>query len=298
MSNLKNFLSKLKKPSIAFSIIYVIFSLLIIALTITMIVFGETNSVTAYVMYFVSAIVFSYFVYIIVFFIPKIRNLILNLLKKHKFTNELLESYGYRQVIFTVLSFVFNILFAVFQAVMAILANSIWYGALAAYYVLLSLIRGGIIVISRKKQKETFTLKKQVRAYRNCGIYLVLLNVALTSAIVQMVISNQGFKYAGIMIYVMAAYTFYKLTISVINLFKLKKEKDHTIQSIINISFADSLVSILALQTALLNAFSDGANQLFNALTGGVVSVIIITLGIIMIVLGNKQLKNISKEES
>ena len=45
--------------------------------------------------------------------------------------------------------------------------------------------------------------------------------------------------------------------------------------------------------TALLYEFSHGANQIFNSLTGGAVSVLIITLGIIMIVKGNIKLKNL-----
>ena len=114
---------------------------------------------------------------------------------------------------------------------------------------------------------------------------MLILNFALVPAIVQMVIKNEGFKYAGVMIYVMAAYAFYKLGISIYNLFKVKKQSNFVIAAIKNISFADALVSILALQTALLQTFlQEGSPRLFNALTGGMVSIGVISIGIYMIV--------------
>ena len=222
------------------------------------------------------------------------------LLQNNKFTNELLQSYGYRSSIFVLFSFAINIMYALAQAVFAILTKSVWFGALATYYIALSLIRGGIIYVSRKRKKrgENFTLQQQVKAYRNCGIYLMILNFALVGAIVQMVVSNQGFKYAGIMIYVVATYTFYKLGMSIYNIIKASKNKDYTIQSIKNISFADALVSLLALQTALLEAFSQNYQPyLPNSLTGAAVSITIIGLGIWMIVKGNQKLKQLQQKE-
>ena len=80
------------------------------------------------------------------------------------------------------------------------------------------------------------------------------------------------------------------------NLIKAKKHNDYTIQSIKNISFADALVSILALQTALLSAFSpEYKPYLPNSLTGGAVSISIIAIGVIMVVNGQKKLKDLRR---
>ena len=151
----------------------------------------------------------------------------------------------------------------------------------------------------KRRNRKSYTLENQIKSYRNCGIYLVLLNFALIGAIAQMVLANQGFKYAGIIIYIMAVYTFWKLGMSIYNLFKAKKHNDYTIQSIRNISFADALVSILGLQTALLAAFAPNYNPyLPNALTGGAISIIIITIGVIMIISGQKKIKILQKEKN
>jgi len=300
MSKIKEFLAKLESQKAWVKIVNYILAVAIIVFTLVLVCLGYSNNIFAYLLYGIAAIALTYLVIITVFVIPKIKDGIIRTLKKHKFTNELLESYGYRSIIFAICSFIVNIAYAVFQGVIAILSHSIWFGALATYYIAISLIRGGIVAISRKKKNnnEELTLEKQVKSYRNCGIYLVLLNFALMGAVVQMVLSDQGFKYAGIMIYVMATYAFYKLGMSIYNLFKAKKHNDYTIQSIRNISFADALVSILALQTALLYAFSENYQPyLPNSLTGGAVSIIIIGMGIFMIVRGQKKLKEIEGEK-
>ena len=60
----------------------------------------------------------------------------------------------------------------------------------------------------------------------------------------------------------------------------------------------DALVSILALQTALLTMFSEGEVNIsiFNTFTGIVVSLLSVGIGIYMIVSANKKMKEIQKE--
>ncbi|MBQ8431056.1 MAG: hypothetical protein IJX26_03875 [Clostridia bacterium] len=295
MSKFKSFF---KNPNPILSIVFSILSLAIIILTIVFLCLGFSNPLI-YILYGISAIALTYLIYAIVYFSPKIKNSTINLLRKYKFTSELLDSYGYRSIIFAICSFIINIAYAVLHVVIAILSHSIWFGALATYYISISLIRGGIVAISRKRKrkKDQWTLEKQVKSYINCGIYLVLLNFALVGAIVQMVLTNQVFRYVGLMIYVMATYTFYKLTMSIYNLIKAKKQNDWTVKSIKNISFADSLVSILALQTAMLDAFGSGKNYIFNSLSGAAVSITIIFIGAFMIVNGSKKLKQLKEEK-
>ena len=115
-----------------------------------------------------------------------------------------------------------------------------------------------------------------------------------------MIFDDQGFSYAGWTIFAYAAYAFYKITMSVINLFRAKKQDDLTVQAVRNINLTDAAVSILALQTALLASFqTDEVNiSLFNTLTGIAVSAVSVTLGIVMIVRGVKAMRKerITKE--
>lgn len=300
MNSFNKFVEKLKMPSVLFACFYIAISLVIIATTIVLVSLGFADAFYMYALYLISAILLTYLVYLFICFLPKIKFKFVTILKKHRFTNELLESYGFRSVIFAILSFIFNILFAVMQGVLAILSKSIWYGALATYYIIISCIRGSVIAICRKRNKQNYPIKEQVILYKNCGVCLIILSAALIPAVVQMILKNQSFEYAGLMIYVMAVYTFYKLGMSIYNIVKAKRHNDYLIQSIKNISFADALVSILALQTAMFQSFGDTSYNpaLPNALTGTVVLLSIILLGVFIIINSCKVFKKLNKDEN
>ena len=77
---------------------------------------------------------------------------------------------------------------------------------------------------------------------------------------------------------------------------KVRKMKSPLLLTVRNIGYADALVSILFLQTAMFTAFSDGKNinkQLMNELTGVVVCVMIFLIGFFMVRKAAKERKKI-----
>ena len=128
-----------------------------------------------------------------------------------------------------------------------------------------------------------------------CGILLLILYAALSSAIAQMIFDDRGFSYKDWLIFAFAAYAFYKIIMAVRNAIKARRQDDLTIQAIREINLVDAAVSILALQTALLHTFGDGSVDisLFNTLTGSVVSIFSVGLSIMMIVRGHKKIKEL-----
>ena len=146
-----------------------------------------------------------------------------------------------------------------------------------------------------QNQNDEYT---KAKVYRNSGIITLILNVALSVAIAQMIFSDAHFTYIGWTIFAYATYSFYKITMSIIALIKAHRQTDLTVRAIRNINLVDALVSILALQTALLTMFSDGNINipLFNTFTGIVVSLLSLGIGIYMIVSANKKIKIIKKE--
>lgn len=291
-----NFFNKiwnfLKEPKIWFLFIFYVFFLICIGGTITLIVLVESQTVWHFLIYVLSAVLLSYFVYTIIYFTPKIKNSIIENMKKHKFTNALLENYGYRTIIFSIFSLIINIAYVIFIGVLAAKTHSAWYISITAYYLILILMKGNIFY-SKKKYNTT---RKQARAYRYCGIMFILLTLAFSGIIVLIYTSNMYFEYAGLLIYVIAVFTFYKLSLSIVNIFKARQQEDLYIQSIRNINLVSALVSLVVMQVAMFQAFSPANNTSFaNALTGGAVSAIILALGIFMIIKSNKLLKNIEK---
>jgi len=263
---------------------------------------GNALAIVAYTLFGIAGTSLAYSVYLVIPLFPKMKRGIIAWLKNREFTRLLLRNYGFRTVIFSVGSFAMSVAFSVFNAYMGIRNRSIWYGALAAYYIALALLRGGILTYHKgKRGKEVDAYRDEytkAKVYRNSGVILLLLNVALSSAIAQMIFSDAHFSYVGLTIFAYAAYAFYKITMSIVNLFKANKQPDLTIRAIRNINLADATVSILALQTALLTMFNDGTMNisLMNTLTGTAVSLFSVGLGIYMTVTASKKMKEIRKE--
>ncbi len=260
-------------------------------------------AILAYTLFGIAGTSLAYAVYLFIPVVPKLKHNILAFMEKREFTNRLLRNFGFRTVVFSFGSFLMSLIFSAFNAYMGIVNLSIWYGALAAYYIALALLRGGLLVTHSRKGKTDNLHKRELvtaKTYRASGGVLLLLNIALSSAIAQMIFSDGHFSYAGWTIFAYAAYAFYKITMSIINLVRAHKQSDLTVQAIRNINLTDAAVSILALQTALLNTFTDGTINIsyMNTLTGIVVSVFSVGMGIYMIISGTKRIKNLREEKT
>lgn len=257
-------------------------------------------SIVAYSLFAIAAISLTYSVYLIVKKIPTYKQSVVDYMEKHEFTRRLLHNFGFRTVVLSIISFVASLAFAVFNGYMGIMNRSIWYGALAAYYVFLVLLRGGILTYHNKKRKKDGEGSELVKAkiYRNSGIILLVLNAALSSAIAQMIFSNAHFSYAGWTIFAFAAYSFYKITMSIINLVKAHRQTDYTVKAITNVNLTDAAVSIMALQTALLTTFTDDTVNIsaMNTGTGIVVSLLSVGISLTMIITAAKRINALKKE--
>jgi len=256
--------------------------------------------ILSYVFYALSAIFLAYSVYTVVLFIPIWKKKIVEILQKREFTEKILAHYGFRTVIFSIFSFALSILFAIYNGVIALYSKTLWYGALAAYYILLVTLRWGVLGYLNKKRKgkieysEIEKRNREIKIYRTSGIILIILPICLSFAILEMVAADRAFERLGLTIYFAATYAFYKIITACYNFFKARKGDDLIVQTARNINLADAFVSILALQTSMFHSFAAGQNYGFaNAITGAVVCALTVALGIIMLVGGQKRLKNL-----
>lgn len=260
-------------------------------------------SIVSYSLFGVAGLSLAYSVYLIIPLIPKMRKNFITLMEKNEFTYLILRNFGFRTLIFAIGSFTMSVLFSAFNAFTAIKNRSIWYGALAGFYIALAFLRGGVLGyhknrIGKREVKENEGYLK-AKIYRNSGIITLILNIALSSAIAQMIFSGAHFSYMGLGVFAYALYAFFKITVSIIGLIRAHKQTDLTVRAIRNINLVDAFVSILALQTALLTSFSKGEINisLMNTFTGVIVSAISVAIGIGMIVVGNKTIKKLKKEK-
>lgn len=202
------------------------------------------------------------------------------------------EHYSVRAFVYAACSIVFNICYVVFGIIIANLEQSAWLGVLVGYHVFLIIPRATVIQTKRNDgDRET----QNVRAYAYCGFALMLLALAVVP-VIRMVLNDQNaYNYfvSGI-VYVtaIATYSFVKLAIALYNLKKVHSSDDMSLKAIKNVSFADALISIFALQAMMLKELGNASDlSVLNPITGGLVAIFIFAMGLYMMVRGFKMLK-------
>ncbi|MEE0801555.1 MAG: hypothetical protein U0L91_09790 [Gemmiger sp.] len=218
---------------------------------------------------------------------------------RHILLSKLLDDDTFRIVSVGYGSLVFNSVLAASKIVAGWWFSSKWLMVLAGYYLVLCVTK---FLILRNARAETAQFHgqsqfiKEWKAYRLCGGLLVVLSFALQGVAIMIVKEGNGFRYHGYLIFVVALYDFYCLITSVVYLVRKRKVHSPAIMAIKYISLATSLVSMLSLQTAMFASFDQEMTlenqQLMNLLTGTAVCGILAVLGVAMVMVANKRLKN------
>ena len=195
--------------------------------------------------------------------------------------SKILFNYERRSQFMLNLSLALNLFYAVFKLGTGFYYHSFWMGALGIYYAVLAGLRFFLLRAIHRPIDQSGML-----IYRRTGWLLNLLTLAMTGIFLQMVLENQAYHYPGVLIFAMAVWAFAKIIVAAVNLIKRQKDENKVLAAARCISFAGALMSILALQTALLARFGEGAvtfAQTMNAITGAGVTALLITLSALMI---------------
>lgn len=181
----------------------------------------------------------------------------------------------------------------------AIFYRSAWFAIFAVYYMILAIMR---FLLVRYINKNKLGKKRlmELRRARLCAIILTTLNLVLSGAVLMILYRNRGFHYNGILIYVMAMYTFYVTTTAIIDLIKYRKYDNPILSTSKVIKMAAALVSMLSLETAMFSQFGEEMSpenqRIMIALTGAGVSVIVIIMAVYIIVRSTKEISLIRRE--
>lgn len=310
---MKRLLDLLKNPRGAWLIVAWLLGIGTAAASIAVVVL-EAEGGWVYAVYLAAAVLLAYAIYALVRFVPRATAAVSSFVKKYPLLGKWLGTYEARTLLFAACSFVINVGYVVLNIVMAALMSSIWYAALAAYYFALGALRYAVLFGTRKAKKNAQTERglaaEKLRIYRNCGIALLIIEGVFMFAVAQFVLSGGGSiaelaaqnmrTYTMITMISSAAFTFYKMTLSIVNLVKVHKMTDPELWALRNINLAAALVSLLALQTTMTLFLSQPLTRemsVFNGIVGLVVVLIVAGLGIVMIVRANKKKKLLAAQE-
>jgi len=187
-----------------------------------------------------------------------------------------------------------NVLYVGVNVVMYFLYDSMWFVVLAAYYGILAWMR---FLLLRYKAKHEIGSNRKGELYRAilCAVTLLFVNVILSGAVLMILYEGRGFFYHGILIYVVALYTFYVTIHAIVDVIKYRKYNSPVMLMAKIIALSAALVSMLSLETAMLSEFgtemAEIQKKILIAATGGGVSVGVVTMSCIMIIKSAREIK-------
>ncbi len=241
----------------------------------------------------------AYFVYILsfytlctatvfcVFTLPPQYQKIRQKIYDNPFGNRYMTDKQFRAKISLFLSLGINLLYIGVNLLSWHFIKSWWFIVLSVYYLILSLMRFLLLGFARRDAMDDCSREAWQRC-KSCAYVLLLLNLSLSGAVLMILYQNRGFSYNGIMIYVMAMYTFYVTIHAIIEIIRYRKFDTPIISTAKIISLCTALVSMLNLETAMFSQFgaemSVENQRLMIMLTGAGVSIVVITLSVLLII--------------
>ncbi len=282
-----NFIKKIIYPHIA--IILVLFPLSMVLMICSMLYFG-TKSIISIVSY-----VFAVYALCTVFF--RIHNII-SWCKKvkndNKYIKRITTDTQFRMNISLYCSLLWNLAYALFQLCLGFYHMSFWFYSMAAYYLMLAIMRFYLVRHTSKHQAGQF-YELELKRYNLCGWLLLVMNVVVTGIIFFIIYFGRTFHHHQITTITLAAYTFVTFTFAIINFIKYRKYNSPIYLAVKSISLVAACVSMVTLTTTMLTTFGDESmiefKNIILSFVGGAVAVFIITMSVLIIIKTNKQLK-------
>lgn len=199
---------------------------------------------------------------------------------------------AYRKRLGLYLSLLINLLNAVFHLIMGLMQRSLWSGALAGYYLLLTWMRALLARYAWKHGTGAHP-RAEWKQYLGCGVILLVMNQALGVVVALVVHRNSHFTYPGVMIYAAALYTFYAVIHAALSIQQTRRQASPVLLASCMVSLVAALVSLLSLETAMLAQFGEDPvfRQAMTAVTGAVICTLVLGAAIYMIVHSAAKLK-------
>ena len=248
----------------------------------------------AYVSYMVSFYTLTVLVIYLCMVLPKQYRRIKQKIYDNPWGNRYMTDVAFRTKVSLHMSLGINLLYVGMNIVLSVVNKTRWFGILAGYYLILAVMQ--FLLLKYAIEEGIGTERRgELKRARMCSIILLNLNFVLSGAVLMILYQNKGFEYQGILIYAMAAYTFYSTIRAVVDLVKYRKYKSPVMTTTKIITLSSALVSMLSLETAMFSQFGQNMNpanqRLMIALTGAGISIAVIGMSAYMIIKTSQELE-------
>lgn len=194
------------------------------------------------------------------------------------------KDYLLKTVTFSTFSMLMGFAFALYNGVLGITYRSLWNGSICVYYFFLAAVRAIIVSLHRKEaagRREPGAAHRRKTCFA-AHMVLILMNISLVVPAAVMVTGGRSYPYGLIPAIAMAAYTTYRITMSILHYRKSRHNPNILAAELRTINVIDSLVAVLTLQNALIAAnggMTDGMQTLSAWTSAGILGIIaVITL--------------------
>ena len=255
---------------------------------------GWEQQVVAYVVYVLAFYTLSVVTLFCVLVLPKQYRRIRRKIYANPLGNRYMTDRAFRTALGLQLSLVVSLLYVVINLLSWHWNRSWWFVVLAVYYVIMAVLRSLLVRYVRKNKIGASVLLEWKRA-RVCACVLLLVNLSLSGSVLMILYQSRGYHYPGIMIYVMALFTFYSTIHAIVEIVRYRKLGSPVMSTAKIVSLSAALVSMLNLETAMFAQFgkdmSAQAQRIFIILTGAGVSITVVTLSVLLIVKATNEIR-------
>lgn len=282
MKRIQKLLLKLRSPGVIPSILLTICSAILLIYTFTQ---DAPNDGIRYFSYLLSAYTLVVLCFAAFRFCKRGKNVMLRISVYRRYKSD--TEYRLQIGLYTGLGI--NILYAAFKFASEVYYHSLWFGAVAVYYLILSMIR--FYVLKSIKQRRDLSddedkILRERRGCRTCGWLLLTLDLAIAIMALQMILQNEGYHYPGTLIYASAAYTFYRLILTVSQYVKFRHSGNLLFSAVGALNLSVALMALFALQTAMFASFGNEESFRFtmNSIVGGAVCLSCLCIAVILLI--------------
>lgn len=247
---------------------------------------GLEMSPVAYVVYVLSA----YTLTVLAVDLPGLVVKILQLVHAHPAVEKILKDKELRFKISLYFEQCLNFGYGILKTANGLVVGSAWIGADGIY----NLTQGIMQLFQILRRRKNLPMEKQWKSYRFCGWMTLVLHLTTTGLIFQMIHWGRSEDYPGFMIFATAAFAFYKLISSFVDVAKDRKHSAPVDSAVRMLDLSQAFFSIFSLQVAMFHVFGEGFayEKLMNTLTGGAVCLLTVGMGVYMIRRANREIKN------
>lgn len=255
---------------------------------------GWEQSAIAYITYLLAFYTLTVVCLFCALVLPKRYRRIKEIIYANPLARRYLTDRAFRTKISLGLSLGISLLYVAINLLSWYWVRSWWFVVLAVYYGIMVVMRFLLVRYFRKNQIGA-SIPAEWRRSRSCAYILLLVNLSLSGAVLMILFQNRGHDYPGILIYVMAMYSFYSTIHAVTDIVKYRKMGSPVMSTAKIVSLSAALVSMLNLETAMFAQFgadmAPESQRIFIILTGAGVSVTVVTLSVWLIVKATKEIR-------